>query len=97
MHPESFFGVDPVGVDVQMLCALAGLALVGLIVGGFAALWLADRGGGLPGEEKSAVTVPELGLLALWRLNRALRKSMRIRAGTAGRIDAPARLAGDHR
>ena len=71
MHPGTvLFGLDPFGWEVAVLCALAALALVSLIAGGFALLWRADRTDRRPPGPASAVP-REFGLLALWRLERA--------------------------
>lgn len=64
MHPGTLFGLDPFGWEVGALCALAAAVLVGLIAGGFVLLARSGR---------ASRATRELGLLALWRLDRALR------------------------
>lgn len=64
MYPGTLFGLDPLGWEVAVLCAVAATVLVGLIVGGFVLLARSGR---------ASRATRELGLLALWRLDRALR------------------------
>lgn len=64
MHPGTLFGFDPLGWEVPVLCALAATVLVGLIAGGFMLLARSRRG---------SRATRELGLLALWRIDRTLR------------------------
>lgn len=74
MNAYTLFGLDPLGVEAMILCALAALGLVGFIAAGFALLWRAKRSASR--LSRLAEHSPrELGLLALWRLERTLRGS----------------------
>lgn len=63
----------PTAAEALAWCALAALALLGLIVGGFALLWRAERDGGRPASHERH-GLHELGLLGLWRLQQNLRR-----------------------
>ena len=81
MNVEALFGLDPIGASVQILCAVVALAVGVLIVGGFASLWQSERRTrGLAGKAKQLP--PELGLVALWRLERAVRGDRSSLAGS---------------
>ena len=67
MHPGTLFGLDPLGWEVAALCALAAAVLAGLIAGGFVLLARSGR---------AARATREPGLVALWRLDRAVRTAV---------------------
>ena len=81
MNVDALFGLEPTGTPVQILCAVVALAVGVLIVGGFASLWQSERQThGLAGTAKQSL--PELGLVALWRLERAVRGDRSLPAGS---------------
>lgn len=69
MDVGTLFQLHPAGAVVLSLCVLATMALGALILGGFALLRRAGQ------RARRLVSHPsqELGLLALWRLERTVR------------------------
>lgn len=63
---EGFSWAQPAGAGVMLLCLIAAAALGGLIVGGFALLWRAERRARRRADRGAPVPRP-LGMLALWR------------------------------
>ena len=68
---DSFLGIDPTGAQAALLCAATGALLVVLIVVGFLVL----RRGEPPGSQ-GRLRAAEVDLVALWRLGRAVRRSL---------------------
>lgn len=76
----ALLGLDPAGPELAALCALAAVVLGGLLGGGFVLLARAERGStgagatsAGAGARPAAGDPRELGVLALWRLERAVR------------------------
>jgi hypothetical protein len=73
MDPQLLADLDPSGSEAMALCAVAAAALAAFIGGGFALLRRAGRADRLlaaPARRGAR----ELGVTALWRLNRAVRR-----------------------
>ena len=65
-------GMDPTGAEAMALCAAAALVLAVLVLGGFLMIGRANRRQAQarnPSSDSEA-----LGVVALWRLNRAMRR-----------------------
>ena len=82
-------GLDPAGPEAMALCAAAAAALGALIGIGFVLLWRAGRRTRGDRRRVGSSGPTELGLLGLWRLNRA---QVPNRTMCGGR-DEPARAA----
>jgi len=73
MNLSFVLGLDPTGSEAAVLCVVACLALLSVILAGFALFWQA-RHRREPTARASEHDWHEPGLLTLWRLQRSLRQ-----------------------
>lgn len=92
-NAHSLFGLDPFGIEAMILCALTALGLVGFIAAGFVLLWRPGHGLSPRGKDQSSSLMGrasrELGLLALWQLERAVRSGQAHSSGPVGPARSP--------
>ena len=74
MHPAAFFGSDPFGSDIRTFCVLVALVVTAVIVAGFVFLACVEQNFRSPSVGGQVRTVHQLGVSALWRLNRTLQR-----------------------
>ncbi len=73
MELAQLFGMDPAGWEAMVLCAAASIVLAALVFGGFLALRRAKAAD----KRRAPFGSEALGVLGLWRLNRALKRTDR--------------------
>ena len=80
---DTLIGMDPVGGGALLLCAIMAALLGVVIVVGFSLVRPSTRSS----RKGGASAAPDLGLLALWHLNRALAKSAHRRPGDSRPVE----------
>jgi hypothetical protein len=83
---DTLIGMDPSGDGALLLCAITAGLLGILLMVGFGLVRSPRRSSTL-GASRRASSVAELGLPALWRLNRSLGKSAHPRRGDSPSVD----------
>ena len=89
---DAFRELDPTGAEAALLCAAAGALLVVLTALGLLLVRNAESAG-----RRASPRIPELDLLALWRLNHSLGRSRSSTQKTDTPSDSGVELLGAER
>ena len=84
---DTLIRMDPSGDGALLLCTIMAALLGILLVVGFG-LMRPTRQSPKPGTRRRASTIADLGLPALWRLNRSIVKSADPRTGDSSSVDS---------
>ena len=84
---DMLIGMDPAGDGALLLCAITAALLGILLVVGFG-LMRPPKQSPRHGPGRRVSSGAELGLPALWRLNRSLGKSAHARPGDSSSVDS---------
>lgn len=93
MSTGTLFGLHVSDAEAAVLCVAVVLVLGSLIAGGFVLLWRSERGGRQTAREAGRGP-HELGLLALWKFERAPQGGLALPSVTRAEGIDPVRPSG---